>query len=83
MVAMDAGGHGDPVPPGLHELQHRGLPQHVLKHHAIGPQREVTLAGFEILTFRIVEMTQQDFVGQGERLCDRRRMMEILRSIVA
>ena len=42
-------------------------PEHVLEHHAVGPQRELALAGGERLPFGIVEVPEQQLVRERER----------------
>jgi len=51
----------------LHELQHAGLAEHVLKHHAVRAQKQITLARNHFLFLGIIEMAEQHFVGQRQR----------------
>ncbi len=67
VVAMDRGRHRDLVAPGLHELQEPRLPQHVLEHDAVGTDQQVALPRLQFLVFGIVEVPQQDLVGQCQR----------------
>jgi hypothetical protein len=67
VVAMDRRRHRDLVPPGLHELKQPGLPQHILEDDAIGTDEQIALAGLQLLVFGIVEMAEQDLVGQRQR----------------
>ena len=66
VVAVDRGGHGDRVAPGLHELEHGRLPQHVLQDHPVGAELQVALAGLHLLVLGVVQVSEQDLVGQGE-----------------
>ena len=68
MVAVDRGRHRDALAPCLHELQHAALAEHVLKHHAIGTEREIAVARLQFLRFRGVEMAEQHLVRKGQRL---------------
>ena len=67
MVAVHRGGHGRLVPPRLHELEQRHLGRRVLHRDAIGAQQQVAAAGRELLALGIVEMSQQDLLGVGQR----------------
>ena len=66
VVAMHRRRHCDLVAPRLHELQQAGLPQDVLKDDAVGAGQEVAMARFELLVFGVVEMAEQDLVGEGQ-----------------
>src|SRR5687768_5148367 len=63
---MDSGGHGDLLSPRLHELQHARLPEDVMEDNAVRPEHEVALSGRQLLSFGIVEMAEQDLVGQRQ-----------------
>ena len=67
VVAVDRGRHRDSLTARLHELQHGRLAEHVLQHDAVRAKEEVALAGFHRLVLRIVRVSQQDLVGQGQR----------------
>jgi hypothetical protein len=67
VVAVDRGRHRDALAAGLHELEHAGLAQHVLEHDAVGAQRELAVPDVELLALGIVEVAEQDLLGQGER----------------
>jgi hypothetical protein len=67
VVAVDRGRHRDALPPRLHELQHRGLAEHVLQDDPVGAEEQVALAGFHLLALGVVGMTEQHLVGQGQR----------------
>ena len=68
MVAMHRGRDSDLVAPRLHELEQAGLAEHVLEDDAVGPEQQVALAGLELLVLRIVEVAEQDLVGESQRL---------------
>ena len=51
---------------GLHELEHGGLSQHVLQDHAVGTEQQIARARLHVLVFRVVEVSQQDLVRQGQ-----------------
>ncbi len=63
---MDRGRYRDSESPGLHELEHGGLSEHVLQDDAVGTEQEIALAGLHLLVLRVVEVAQQDLVGQGQ-----------------
>jgi hypothetical protein len=64
MVAVDRRRDRDPLAPGLHELQHAGLPEHVLKDDAVGPQRQVADPGLELGLVGVVEVSEQELLGR-------------------
>ena len=67
VVAVDRGRHRDACAPRLHELEHAALAEHVLEDHAVGPEREIAVAGLERLAFGVVEMAEQHLVGERQR----------------
>ncbi len=67
VVAVHRRRHGDLVAPRLHELQQAGLPEHVLKDDPVGAELQIAPARLELLAFRVVEVSEQDLVGQGQR----------------
>ena len=66
VVAVHGGGHRRALPPGLHELEHHRLPQHVLEHDAVGAQVEIAAAGHQLLALRVFEVAEQHLVGEAE-----------------
>jgi hypothetical protein len=75
---------GDTVAPQApHELQHGGLSQHVLQNDAVGMEKQIALARLDFLVFRVVKVTQQNLIRQGQRPASRRRTIVRLRSIVS
>src|SRR6185437_6398856 len=67
MVAVNAGGNGYPLAPALHELQDARLAEEILEDDPVGPQQQIALARSELLALRVVEMSEQHFLRQGER----------------
>ena len=67
MVAVHRSRHGGGRPPGLHKLEHGRLPQHILQDDPIRPQLNVGFPPGQGGMARVVQMGQQDFVGQGQR----------------
>ena len=72
MVAMHRGRHCGGGAAGLHELEHRRLPQHILQDHPVGAQLDVGLPPHHSGSRRVVQVAQQDFVGQGKGAALRR-----------
>ena len=68
VVAVDACGNGYRLSLRLHELEHAGLPEHVLQQHSVRADVQVALAGHHILIFGVVEVSQQHLVGERKRL---------------
>ena len=66
VVAVDGGGHGGGVAAGLHEVEHDGLAEHVLEGDAVGPECELALALGEVLARGVVEVSEEELVGEGE-----------------
>ena len=66
VIAVDRRRHRDAEAPGLHELEHGGLPEHVLQDDAVGSEEQIALAGLHLLMLRIVEVSQQHLVGQSQ-----------------
>ena len=62
---MDGGGHGGGVAAGLHEVEHDGLAEHVLECNAVGPESELALALGEVLAAGVVEVSEEELVGEG------------------
>jgi hypothetical protein len=67
VITVNGRRHGNPLAATLHELEHAGLGQHVLKNDAVGPQQQVALARNEILVLRVVEVPEQCLLGEGQR----------------
>jgi len=67
VVAVDGGRHRDGGAAGLHELEEGALAEHVLEDDAVGAQKELRLAGLELLIFRVVEVAVENLVGERER----------------
>src|SRR6185503_2168296 len=67
MIAVDGGRHRDARAPGLRELQHAALAEHVLEHHAVRTQGEMAAARHELLLLRLIEMSEQHLLGEGQR----------------
>ena len=65
VVAVDRGGNGGGGAEGLHELEHGRLAQHVLQDDAVGPEVDVSLPPYQARLGGIVQMGQQNLVGQG------------------
>jgi hypothetical protein len=53
--------------PGLHELEQRHLGGCVLHRDAVDAEERGALAALELLSFRIVEMGEEDLLRVGER----------------
>jgi hypothetical protein len=66
VIAVDRRRYRDVLPPRLHELEHRGLPEHVLQHDPVGTEEQIALAGLHLLTLGIVGVPQQHLVGQSQ-----------------
>ena len=66
MVAVDSGGRRDFLTQGLHELEHGGLSEHVLQNDAVGMEKQIALARLDFLVFRVVKVSQQNLVRQGQ-----------------
>ena len=66
VVAVDGGGDGGGVSAGLHEVEHDGLAEDVLECDAVGPERELALALGEVLAGGVVEVAEEELVGEGE-----------------
>src|SRR5262245_3079586 len=66
MVAVDSRRRGDFLPQGLHELEHGGLPEHVLQNDAVGMEKQIALARLDFLVFRVVKVSEQNLVRQGQ-----------------
>ena len=54
----------------LHELEHDGLPQHVLEGHPVGVEEEVAPSGLHLLAVSVVEVRQEQFVRERQRLAE-------------
>jgi hypothetical protein len=67
---MDRGWHRDAVSLRLHELQQAALAEYILEHDAVGAELQVAAAGFQVGGVRVVEMAQQDFVGERQWLVE-------------
>jgi len=67
MVAMHRRGHGGFIAPGLHELEQRHLSRRVLHRHTIGTQKQVGVAGMQLLISWIIKMPEQNFLCVGKR----------------
>ena len=65
VVAVDGGGDGGGVAAGLHEVEHDGLAEDVLECDAVGPERELALALGEVLAGGVVEVAEEELVGEG------------------
>ena len=70
VVAVDRRRHCHRLAPRLAELQHRRLPEHVLQDDTIGTQEEIAAPRLHLLMLRIVEVAQQDLVGEGQRVAE-------------
>ena len=62
---MNRGGNSGGSPFGLHEVEHHGLPQDILQDDPVGVQHKVTGARNQFGPGRVVQMAQQDLLGQG------------------
>ena len=67
VVAVDGGGNGGGGLARLHELQDGHLAGHVLEADAVGAEVQVALAGEEFGVAGVVEVSEQDLLGVGER----------------
>ncbi len=67
MVAVDRRRDRSFIATRLHELEQRHLRRRVLHRDAIGAKQQIGVAGVELLSTRIIEMTEQDLLGVGER----------------
>ena len=67
MVAVDGGGDGGRGLARLHELEDGHLAGHVLQTDAVGAEVEVALAGEKVGVAGVVEVSEQDLLGVGER----------------
>ena len=65
VVAVDGGGHGGGFAAGLHEVEHNGLAEDVLEGDAVGPEGELALALGELLALGVVEVSEEELVGEG------------------
>ena len=70
VVAVDRRRHRHRLAPRLAELQHRRLPEHVLQDDAVGTQEEIAASRLHLLVLRIVEVAQQDLVGESQRVTE-------------
>ena len=70
VIAVDGRRHGDAIATGLHELQEAGLAEHVLEDDPVGAQREVALARRPGRRLRVVEVAEQQLVGERQRPAD-------------
>ena len=59
--------HGHLGEAGGHELQQRHLRGGVLHRDAVGPQIGVGPAALDLLVLGVVEVVDQDLLGEGER----------------
>jgi hypothetical protein len=65
---VDGGWESGASAPGLHELEHRRLSQHVLEEHSVRPELEVALARlWRPAQGRLVQVGEKHLVGQTER----------------
>ena len=67
VVAVYRSGDGDRFALRLHKLQHPRLPQHVLQDNAVGAGEQVAFARYHLLRFGVVQMPQQNLVGERQR----------------
>ena len=66
VVAVDGGGHGGGVAAGLHEVEHDSLAEDVLEGYAVGSECELALALCEVLSCGVVEVAEEELVGEGQ-----------------
>ncbi|MNY75533.1 hypothetical protein D3C86_2148310 [compost metagenome] len=64
---MHRAGDGDLLLAGLHELEDGHLGRGVLHDDPVDPELEIALAGLQLLRARIVEVREEDLLGQGQR----------------
>ena len=64
VVAVDGGGDGHAVAPGLHELQNRHLTGDILVGYPVGTQVDVAFAGAQVGFGYVVQMRKQQLFRQ-------------------
>ncbi len=67
VVAVDGRRHRDTRDIRLRELEKRHLGRRILHRHAVGAELEVALPGAQVGGFGVVEVAEEDLLGQRQR----------------